>query len=251
MMVFPFSESLVLQDLHDVAAQRGALSVIGGIALLWAASGYFNILARNVNLAWPKIKLRSFVQNRLVALGMLGALAVLLMLSLLTTTVINLLPQLVRAYGGSHVLANMLGWRVFIQSISVLSTYVMFVALYRWVPNKIVHWHAALIGAAFVTLAWDAAKGVFTLYLGSGLAHYQSVYGSLGTLIALMVWIYLSNVIALFGAYLVAGFELHKELKNPVSVYTPSESGKAVIAPSALNIQQDLPVRRQSIRKDA
>jgi membrane protein len=53
-------------------------------------------------------------------------------------------------------------------------------------------------------LAWEIAASAFTWFLSSGLASYQLVYGSLGTVVALMVWIYVGSSIILFGAHLSA-----------------------------------------------
>jgi membrane protein len=184
---------------------------VGVVGLVWAASGFFNVLAVNINRAWPKVKLRGYVQNRLVALGMIGALVGLLILSILTTTFISLLPSMFYIFGDVAWLDRTTSLVIVLRLASVFITYMTFVAMYRWVPNKDVDWSPVLRGALLATVVWETGRLLFTLYLSSGLARYQFVYGSLSALIALMVWIYFGNLITLYGAYFVATMDLRQD----------------------------------------
>jgi membrane protein len=85
-----------------------------------------------------------------------------------------------------------------------LVTFVLFFILYRWVPNFPVPWPAAASSALLAAVAWNAFARAFSWYLGSGLAQYDLVYGSLGAIVALLYWIYWSSWIILFGAHLSA-----------------------------------------------
>ena len=219
--VFPFSGELLDQELRDVFGQRGTFGILGILGLLWAASGFFNVLARSINLAWPKVKLRGFVQSRLVALGMLGGIVLLLLISVLASTLISLMPVVLEMIGANAALVESQAWLIGLRLATIVITYLIFTAMYRWVPNKVVSWKPALTGALFSTVVWEVARQLFTLYLSSGLARFQFIYGSLGALIALMIWIYFSSFIALYGAYLVATLDLMKDQK-PVS--TPAQT---------------------------
>ncbi len=209
--IFPFSGDVVEKNLAEVIQRRGTVGALGILGLLWSASGFFHTLALGVNRAWPKVKLRSFVQSRLVALGMIGALIVLFLLSLITSTVTGLMPAVLNLIGIDTWILRSSVWRLVLRVVPALFTFLLFTALYRWVPNKTVRWKAVLTGALIITLAWEAGKSVFGLYLASGLARYEFIYGSLGTLIALMVWIYVTSMLTLFGAYLVASLDMRAE----------------------------------------
>jgi membrane protein len=209
--VFPFSGDFIQDNLVEVLEQRGTIGIVAALGLLWAASGFFTILARNVNRAWPSVKLRGAMQGRLVAFGMIGVLSLLLLLSLLSTTLINLLPRLVEATQINEAVLDSLLLRGILRLIPALFTFMMFAALYRWVPNRKVQWKAVFIGAFIVTIVWELAKSGFALYLASGWVTFEIVYGPLGTLIALMVWIYFSNLLTLFGSYLVAAVDIRAE----------------------------------------
>jgi membrane protein len=229
-IVFPFSGELVDQELHALFSQRGTFGVLGAIGLIWAASGFFYTLASNINQAWPRVKLRGYVHSRMIGFAMLGGMIVLMMVSILTTTLISIAQSMLTFFGDSEMIMQSPGFLMALRLASILFTYFTFVAMYRWLPNKDVDWGAVLIGAFITTLAWEAARWVFTLYLSSGLARYEFIYGSLSALIALMVWVYFGNVIALFGAYLVATLDMmnDKPLDTTPEEKAESETGKVI-----------------------
>jgi membrane protein len=85
-----------------------------------------------------------------------------------------------------------------------LVAFLIFLNLYRWLPNTPVRWAEAFWGAVFATIAWEATTLAFSWYLNSGLARFELLYGSLGTSVAFLLWVYLSATITLFGAHISA-----------------------------------------------
>ncbi len=83
----------------------------------------------------------------------------------------------------------------------------LFLALYRWVPATKPSWRAVLWGSGVTAVAWELAKAAFSWFVGSGLSTYNLVYGSLGSVVALIFWVYLSASVALFGAHLTAAID--------------------------------------------
>lgn len=212
-ILFPFSGDLITRNLAGAIETRGTTTVLGLLGLLWSALGYFNILAINVNRAWPSVKLRGIVHSRLISIAMVLALFILMLLSLVSTTLITLLPVLLTRLSG-RTADDFAGWQALLQLAPPLFTLLMFMALYRWVPNKTVRWKAVIIGALFTATAWELSKRLFAFYLSSGLARFQIVYGSLATLIALMVWTFFGNLIALLGAHLVSAIDQHADQRE-------------------------------------
>lgn len=205
----PASQSLIEQNIQRVLDVRGQVSLIGVIGLLWSASGAFSTLAYNIDLAWPRAEERNFLEKRLVALGMMGVIFLLLWLSLAATTLEQLLPRLESPLFGGVAIYETPLWAIAIQILPWLFSFLMFLSLYRWTPHTDVRWRAALGGAALGGVGWELAKNGFAWYLRSGLANYQLVYGSLGTVVALLFWIYISGMLALFGAHLTAAIDRH------------------------------------------
>jgi membrane protein len=188
---------------------RGAVGLIGLGVALWSASGVFTILTRNINRAWTEAPPRGFLQSRLVALGMVGSLAALLVISLLMSTALNVLSHCQVPLVDLGSLYGTPLWTALSDLVPWFFIFLLFLALYRWVPNGQVQWSAALWAALVVALAWEIAANAFAWYVSSGLARYRIVYGSLGTVVALMFWIYLSSWIIVFGAHLSAAVAEH------------------------------------------
>ena len=206
---FPISQNLIEENLKQVLALRGAVGLIGLGVALWSASGAFTILTRNVNLAWTGAPPRGFLENRLVALGMVGSLALLLVVSLLSSTILNVLSRFQVPLVDVESLYGTPVWTALSDLVPLVFIFLLFLALYRWVPNEEVPWIAAFWAALVVAAAWEVVANVFAWYVGSGLAQYRVVYGSLGTVVALLFWIYLSAWIIIFGAHLSAAVAKH------------------------------------------
>lgn len=206
---FPISQNLIEENLQQVLKLRGAVGLFGLGVALWSATGVFTVLTRNINRAWTKAPPRGFLRSRLVALGIVGSLALLLIVSLLSSTVLNVLSNFQVSLVNLEALYGTLLWTVVSDFVPWLLIFVLFLLLYRWVPNAEVPWSAVFWAALVVAVAWEVAANVFAWYVGSGLARYRIVYGSLGTVVALMFWIYMSSWIIIFGANLSAAVARH------------------------------------------
>jgi len=199
--VIPVSNQLISENLQQVLAARGAVGLIGLLTLLWSASGFFTSLAYNINLAWPQASQRNFFEKRLVGLGMVTSLGGLLLLSL----AFNWIMPLVKLSNLSPMAIYL--WKLISSAGSWLTIFLIYLAIYRWVPSTEVHWSASLLGGLIASIAWIIATSGFSWYLRSGLGKYQLVYGSLGTIVALLFLIFILATITLFGAHLSAAID--------------------------------------------
>lgn len=208
---FPISNTLIEENLREVLTLRGPVGLFSLLVALWSATGAFTVLTRNINRAWTEAPPRSLIMNRLVALGMVGALVALLVILLLLSTGLKVLSSLQLPLVDFENFYGTPLWTALTRVLPWLITFFLFIALYRWVPNANVMWSAAFWAALVVALAWELASNAFAWYIGSGLARYRIVYGSLGTLVAFLFWVYLSSWIIVFGAHLSAAISTYKE----------------------------------------
>lgn len=206
----PVSQEIISSNLETVLQQRGAVGLVGLVSTLWSASGAFTVLSQHINRAWSGTERRGFVRKRLVAFAMVGAILLLLLLSVGATTLLQLLPGLSLPDGPLRWLERATG-AVILRGVPLLFTALMFFALYRWIPKKSVRWRAVLWGGAITAIAWEIAKLLFAWFLESGLANYRQIYGSLGSVVALLFWIYISASIVLFGAHLTAAIDVEED----------------------------------------
>lgn len=220
----PTARDLVQKNMEHMLEIRGTVGLVGTLGLAWSATAVFNALTHNINRAWRNAGGHNFLRGRLMALGIAGSLiGLLMMLSLFFTTLFNLLPQFSVPLLGDVSIYRTWLWGILTRLIPWLLLYLTFLLLYWWIPNTTVKWSEAHWGALMATFAWEVNRATFTWYLNSGLARYQLVYGSLGVVVALMLWIYLSSLIALFGAHLSAAIAHHtrpkKEKKEGLARY--------------------------------
>jgi YihY family inner membrane protein len=98
-------------------------------------------------------------------------------------------------------------WQVIFAAGSYLITVALFVLIYRLLPRAMVTWKDTLPGAFLAGLLWEMAKYIFAWSLSY--FHYDQIYGSVGAVVAVLTWSYVSSLILLFGAQLTAVF--HRE----------------------------------------
>jgi membrane protein len=201
---FPFYQDWIQDNIKGIMVDRGAVGVIALITLIWSASGYFNILVRGLNDAWPGIKHRNFVGRRLIALAIVGGIILLLILSFLTSVSLDFLSHFQVPMGGSTLFYETFIWKFFKNYFPFVFLLLIFWLLYYFAPNVKVKKRAAFIGALPASIAWNLLNYGFSWFLRSGFAQYEIIYGSLGTIVSLLFWIYLSNLLILFGAYITA-----------------------------------------------
>ncbi|MHB0922748.1 MAG: YihY/virulence factor BrkB family protein [Bellilinea sp.] len=204
--VLPNARDLIERNFQEILNRRGTIGLIGLVGALWSASGFFNTLVRNINRAWLGIKPRDVIRTRLLALSMIVMLVFLLVLSLISSMLLDII-KLIDSPLLDPTLLESSAWTFLRVILPILITYFMFTGAYRWIPNTAVRWRASLAGALWTTVAWEVAKRLFTWYLSSGIIRYEILYGSLGTVLALMFWIYLSCLIILLGAHLTASID--------------------------------------------
>lgn len=204
---FPLPSEVLKENLDQILQLSASVGVIAFATLLWSGIGFFSVLSHHINRAWPDARLRTFLGLRVMGLKIAGVLLLLLILSVILSLGTNLLPRipLIQLLSGGLFFTS--GWQWFSNIVPWLVSLLFFFGLYRGVPNTHVRGRAALIGALVASVAWQVLTQGFTWYLGSGVASYEVIYGSLGGVVALLFWIYLSNLIAIFGAHLTAAID--------------------------------------------
>lgn len=210
----PVSRALIERNIEQVLALRGSVGIVALVTLLWSAAGFFTALAYNVNLAFRDAEPRGFLARRLIGLAMIGTLFVLLILSLLSSLAPTLLQRLqIPAIDGLPLDAET-AWEVVARVLASAFTLLLFLLLYRWAPNTNVSWQTAFWAALVVAAVWEILKEVFVWYLGTGLVEYELVYGSLGAVVALLFWIYISAWLVIFGAHFAAAIASYVRAKG-------------------------------------
>src|SRR5205814_307224 len=169
----------------------------------------FGTLDKAINRAWGSEKVPGFIVSKLLSFAMMLALAGLLVASVVVSTVLTTTRQATQMVLGK-VPGEQIFWQFATIVVSFLTVLVAFLLVYRFLPRlgpekaEQVALRDVWPGAVLAAIAWVAVKELFALYLGSSFANYNAVYGPVGTIIALLTWIYVSSVIILVGAEFAA-----------------------------------------------
>jgi len=195
----PASTDLLESNIKAVINLRGALGVLSLIGLFWSGSAIFGAVSRAVNRAWDIHKDRPFYIAKLRHLTMAMGVGILFLLSLTATAALQVLggielPVVGRVSFLENAAVN-LGTRFF----PFLITLTIFLIIYKFIPNTKTFWRYIWPGALLAAILFEIAKSLFVFYLNR-FADYQAVYGAVGSVIALLVWTYVSAFVLILGA---------------------------------------------------
>lgn len=191
--ILPTAAETVQQVVDQTLAIRGSIGLIGGIGLLWSASTLFNALTKSLNVIWSAPP-RPFWRQRIVAVVSVLSIGVLFIVSV-TFSALTVVPS---AEDGTVISL----WVNF--SVGLMVTILLFWLVYQLIPNMPENPKATLGGGILAAVLWQGAKTIFVVYLASGLTNYGAVYGSLASVIALILWAYISALILFVGAVFAA-----------------------------------------------
>ncbi len=213
--VLPGAKDLVIGNIDQVLQLRGAVTFLALVTLIWSATSVFNILAKNINRAFPKAVVPDFLKGRWMGFLMLLAMGLLGILAFAVTTGVGLIPAIQIPFNDKSLHETLL-WQIGSFLVPIGFNTLAFWAMYYWVPSVDVSRKASLIGALVTGVTWEILNNVFTWYLSSGLSQYRLIYGSLWTVVALLFWIYLTSSLALLGAHLTASIQsaIHRKLNE-------------------------------------
>ncbi len=223
--VLPVEAPTLKSSLRSVASSGPTLTIVSLIAALWSAGALSAALRRSLNVVFDVDRSRPFVQGKLVDFAVLPSLGLVALASVVLTTT----WRIIRVEAGDRLpLGEELAplWELGALSIGGLLSFITFVALYRVLPNRPVRFASLWPGALVAALAFEAVKFGFAIYLAN-FTNYDVVYGSLGGVIALLFWVYLTANIMLFGAEITDEGSLRASVWALVRglVLTPGESG--------------------------
>jgi len=188
---------------RDIVEGSSAAAGFGIIALLWAGSQAFVNLEKAVHIAWDS-QPRGFFKQRLIAIGLLIAVGLLLLISFGITTAANAIQSYEIILVGQN-LSKAFGtvWRFISILLPLIVNIATFTLIYKLLPNTRVPLLAAAVGGLVAGLLWELAKQGFSWYI-TNFANYSAVYGSLATIILLLLWIYYTAIVLILCAQISA-----------------------------------------------
>ena len=192
----------VVQGIAQKASQpnKGVVATSIGILLaLFGASGVFGQLQDALNTIWgvkakPGVGIMGFIRSRFLSFAMVAGVCFLLLVSLVLESLLKSLSHYVQAMLPGGIVIALVVYSIFDLGVVVL----LFASIFKFLPDVKIQWRDVWIGALMTAIFFAVGKWALGLYLGSGAA--ASAYGAASSLITLLLWIYYSSQILLFGA---------------------------------------------------
>lgn len=195
-----FVQQLVLKSSSESSGVFAAVVAIG--VLFFGASGVFAELQGTLNTVWkvpgraPQGGFFTVVRERLLSFSLVCGAAFLLLVSLAVTAFLaGINGYIVGWLPGMDALAQVINF-----ALNFVLTAALFAMMFKWLPETKLAWKDVIIGAAVTSLLFSLGRYLIGLYLGK--AAVGSTYGAAGAFVVLLVWIYYSTQILLFGAEL-------------------------------------------------
>ncbi|NMA90276.1 MAG: YihY/virulence factor BrkB family protein [Amphibacillus sp.] len=183
--------------LETVESTGGGLLSIAIIGTIWSASNGINAIMRALNKAYDVEENRPFILGRLIAISLLISVLLIIVVALLLPIFGRMIGIYIFSFFGASeqfiTVWNNLRWII---SSSIF--FIGFLYLYRMAPNTKVYLKDAVWGALFTTIGWQISSYGFSLYVNT-MGNYSATYGSLGGVIILMLWFYISSIIIIVG----------------------------------------------------
>jgi membrane protein len=173
------------------AGTRPGLLTLGAVGAVWAASSAVAALATALNVVWGVCETRPFWKTRGIAVLVTLAAAVLFIVA---SAVALATPALAGVVGSLGRIVLWLRWPV-----STFLILLVVATLYRVLPNVEQRFRLVSPGSVATVVAWAVASMGFSVYVGH-FGNYDVVYGSLGGVIVLLLWMWISALVLIVGA---------------------------------------------------
>ncbi|MDP3879278.1 MAG: YihY/virulence factor BrkB family protein [Dehalococcoidales bacterium] len=188
----PGSDQVIERNIRGIIELRGSLGLFSVIGLFWTASGIFGAIGRVVNKAWNIRTYRPFYVRKLRDIGVAMGTSIVFFLSMASTVFSSVIPAIDLPVLDSLTL-------IVSRLVAFILIFITMLLLYKFIPNTKTYWRDVWPGALLAAILFEIARTAFTIYLNN-FASYDVIYGSVATVIILLVWIYLSAFIVIIGA---------------------------------------------------
>lgn len=225
----PGSYGLIADQLHALSLQKAStLSIgfaIGLVSSLWSAANGIAALFDAMNIAYGETEKRGFISRTLLRLGFTLAALLFAIALIVAIGVVPAVLAILRLDQWVEVLTLVARWPALLLMVTL-----GIILLYRYGPSREraklrwLNW-----GAVFSALLWLAASWIFAFYLDH-FANYNATYGALGTVIGLMVWVWISTIILILGAMINAELEHQTAIDSTTGEPLPMGKRGAYVA---------------------
>lgn len=192
-----------------IAYRSTALLSVGGLITLWTAGTAVNALIRGVHSAYNSTYVRPFILSRLTAIGYTVLLALLLIFLMVGLIFGNRVGNYLFSILDMNKGIFMPIWNLARLIMPFIALVIVIFIMYRFIPRKYIKYKNVWPGVIFTSVGWYVFSLVFSIYVDN-YSKYNQLYGSIGSVFILLIWLYGSSTLLLIGAEINALLqELH------------------------------------------
>ncbi|MBI3753462.1 MAG: YihY/virulence factor BrkB family protein [Deltaproteobacteria bacterium] len=199
----PSLSDSIVEDIKGLIANRTVFGWLGIIMLIWSAEFVILAIRNAMDVIFGETQKMGFIKTRFVVWGVFFIWCSVFLISIGLPVAAEILSRMKMPVWGidiSYYLAKSMTFQYFLPVVIMV---IAAAFIFKIMAGKNVRARHAVLGSIIFSVLWEAAKRLFALYL----AHFGSfnkMYGSLGAIMMLLVWIYYSAVIFLFSAEFIA-----------------------------------------------
>ncbi|SDO72587.1 membrane protein [Paenibacillus sp. yr247] len=180
-----------------INVKRGGALSFGIILALVSASAAMNAIVIAVNKAYGLPERKSFIHSRFLAVMLTLGMLIVIAFSLLLSVFGHWIGDWVQAH--VHMAATKVEiWNNFRWVVNFIIVFIVFTGIYYIAPNTCLSCKSVLPGASFAAIGWQGTSLGFSFYVNN-FTNYSATYGSVGGIIVLMTWFYISALIIIIG----------------------------------------------------
>ena len=192
------AHELIFGTIEEVfTGSSGALLSFGVVAALWSSLKGANALIKGVNTAYNVEETRNFFQVKAVALLTTIGVPIVILFAFFFIVFGEVLGTYVFDFFGlSDYFIDLWNWMRF--PIPIVIMVLFFMLFYKFAPNQRLKFRNVFWGALFTVIFWLIASLGFSFYVNN-FGNYSNVYGSLGSIVVILLWLYISSIIIIVG----------------------------------------------------
>ena len=216
-------------------SQHGTVgAIVGFVLLIFGATGVFTEIQDSINYIWsvkakPKKGWLKYLSNRAISFSLLVGIGFVLLVALVINALMDILNDRLEKILPSYsvYLFYFLSLLLILVIISLL-----FTIIYKVLPDAIIAWKDAMVGAVFTTVLFLIGKFLIGYYLGN--SNIGLTYGTAASIVIILVWVYYSSIILYFGAEFTRMYAIHigKGIRpNETAVFIIKQEAKEIPSP--------------------
>lgn len=204
--------------LDNISKQNntGLFGIVGIVVLVFGATGIFTEIQSSINYIWsirakPQKGWLKYLTDRLLSFSLIIGIGFLMLVTLFINLLVDAMMKRLEFFIGSNVLV--------VEGLNLLLLYstvtLLFTIIYKVLPDAVIHWKDATVGAAFTGFFFLVGKFLIGYYLGSSSS--LNAFGAAASIILLLSWVYYSALILYFGAEFTKVYSM--QLGKGITVY--------------------------------